>query len=102
MVDRLVRFFLELQFGGCERVIEARRYGSLSARSPTDALRLATSSRSAVSPATMSTLSRLAQSLISCSVSGLNFPYNARASLSRVARNGKLVDGRNPRTGQLR
>jgi hypothetical protein len=25
MVDRLVRFFLELQFGGCERVIEARR-----------------------------------------------------------------------------
>ena len=28
MVDRLVRFFLELQFGGCERVIEARRYGS--------------------------------------------------------------------------
>ncbi len=31
MVERLVRFFLELQFGGCERVIEARRYGCLSA-----------------------------------------------------------------------
>jgi hypothetical protein len=31
MVDRLVRFFLKLQFGGCERVIEARRYGSLLA-----------------------------------------------------------------------
>ena len=31
MVDRLVRFFLELEFGGCERLIQASRYGSLSA-----------------------------------------------------------------------
>src|SRR5262245_17733508 len=31
MVDCLVRFFLKLQFGSCERVIEARRYGSLPA-----------------------------------------------------------------------
>jgi hypothetical protein len=31
MVDSPVRFFFELQFGGCERVIEARRYGSLPA-----------------------------------------------------------------------
>jgi hypothetical protein len=32
MVDCLVRFFLELQFDACERVIEAHRYGSVSAR----------------------------------------------------------------------
>src|ERR1700730_13907676 len=31
MVDRLVRFFLEFEFGGCERLIQANRYGSLSA-----------------------------------------------------------------------
>jgi hypothetical protein len=31
MVDRLVRFFLELEFGGRERLIQASRYGSLSA-----------------------------------------------------------------------
>jgi hypothetical protein len=30
-VDCLVHFFLELRFAGCERVIEARRYGSLPA-----------------------------------------------------------------------
>jgi hypothetical protein len=32
MVGRLVRFFLELEFGGCECLIQASRYGSLSAR----------------------------------------------------------------------
>ena len=32
MVDRLVRFFLELEFGGCERLIQASRYGSDSDR----------------------------------------------------------------------
>src|SRR2546423_12458928 len=31
MADPLVRFFLELQFSGCERMIEASRCGSLSA-----------------------------------------------------------------------
>ena len=31
MVDRLVRFFFELEFGGCERLIQATRCGSLSA-----------------------------------------------------------------------
>ena len=31
MVDPLVRFFLEIEFGGCERLIQASRYGSLSA-----------------------------------------------------------------------
>src|ERR1700730_4512296 len=31
MLDRLVRFILELEFGGCERLIQASRYGSLPA-----------------------------------------------------------------------
>src|ERR1700732_1897937 len=31
MIGRLGRFFLELEFGGCERLVQASRYGSLSA-----------------------------------------------------------------------
>jgi hypothetical protein len=66
MVDRLVRFFLELEFGGCERLIQASRYGSLSAHEFANR-RAQTCDviAKSVSSAALYALSRLAQSLIS-------------------------------------
>jgi hypothetical protein len=75
MVGRLVRFILELEFGGCERLIQASGYGSLSAHEFTNrCAQTCDVIANAVSSAPLYTLSRLAQSLISRSARSFACP----------------------------